>query len=164
MANLNRICAGLLLGCLVAAGQSGDPAARPPREIQQQLAKKYPKQAMVNWCGGRFLGKPANAVAVVHDAAKKTFLVVWISPAGEAQELDSVAQSGADSKFELQCLDASQAKEREDVLQHSEAIESSLQVPTGEGAARYFTDTTTAKCWSLDRTSGKLKEVGGWIT
>jgi len=38
-------------------------------------------------------------------------------------------------------------------------------VPKGAGAVCYFTDDTTAKCWSDGRKkAGDLIEVGGWIT
>ncbi len=138
----------------------------PPlsRDLQRQLTSEYPNDKVVNWCSGKFVGKETNAVAVLRVDSKREFLVVWVTPPGSIQELDSVPQADAASAFELQCLDAKQAEERQQILRNSEAITSSLKVLKGHGAVCYFTDNTTAKCWSLDRTSGRLIEVGGWQT
>lgn len=144
---------------------TGLAADRPtaPRRTQQQLARAYPHQRVVNWCGGAFLGDRAGTIAVLLDEPHQQFKVLWVLPSG-IQELDSVSRSAAIREFELQCLNPKAAAERQRVLRNSEAIESSLQVPAGQGAVCYFTDKTSAKCWSRDRRSGHLIEVGGWQT
>ncbi len=147
----------------VNSGAAQDKPA-PSRVIQQKLTHKYPGQKIVNWCSGKFVGRDADAVAVLHNQAKKQFLVVWVMSNAGIQELDSVAQDESDPGFELQCLDAKEAKERQADFQTLEAIEGSLEAPEGLGAVCYFTDSTSAKCWSLDRASGRLVEVGGWQT
>jgi hypothetical protein len=132
-------------------------------EIQQKLAKKYPNQKIVNWCSGRFLGKNTDAVAVLRNQARKEFLVVWVMTEG-IQELDTVAQSDSSSEFELQCINAKEAKELQHTLQHSEGISSSVEIPTAAGAVCYFIDATVANCWSLNLSTGGLVRVGAWET
>jgi hypothetical protein len=132
-------------------------------EIREKLAKNYPNQKIVNWCSGNFAGKATDAIAVLRNQAKKQFLVVWVM-SGDIQELDTVAQTDSSSEFELQCLNPKDAKELQDTLQHSEGINSSVEIPKGSGAVCYFTDATVANCWSLNRASGRLVRVGAWET
>ncbi len=133
-------------------------------EIKKQLSTKYPNHKVVNWCTGKFVGKEADAVAVLRDESKKQFLVLWVMSQGGIQELDSVAQTDSPTEFELQCMDAKEAKETQDTLQHSEGISSSLKVLKGLGAVCYFIDQNVANCWSLDRPSGHLVRIGAWET
>ncbi len=139
---------------------------KPPlsSEIQKQLSTKYPKHTVVNWCSGKFVGKETNAVAVLRDPAKKEYLVVWAMSPGGIQELDAVPQTDSSPEFELQCMDAKEAKETQNTLEHSEAITSSLKVLKGLGAVCYFIDENIANCWSLDRPSGRLIRIGAWET
>ncbi len=148
--------------CFTAA-VGGD---RPPlaRNIQQQLTSKYLNHRIVNWCSGKFVGREKDAVAALLNPTKKQLLVLWVMAPDTIQELDTIEQTGVNSAFELQCLDAKQVRRRQDTLRNSETITNSLKVPNGAGALCYFTDNTTAKCWSLDRASGRLTEVGGWQT
>lgn len=165
---IHRIfAAGLvfMLAALCSANPgAGEEKPAPSRVIQQKLTHKYPGQKIVNWCSGKILGRGADAVAVLHNQAKKQFLVLWVTSNAGIQELDSVAQDESDPGFELQCLDANEAKQRKTDFQTLEAIEGTLEAPEGLGAVCYFTDSTSAKCWSLDRASGRLVEVGGWQT
>lgn len=131
-------------------------------DMQQLLIKKYPNHKLVNSCHGTFVGKPSDAVAVLHNEAKKEFLVLWVMSSGNIQQLDSVMQAQAD--FELQCFDTKEAKKQEYLVFHTPTIEGDLKVRKGQGTVCYFTDDTTAKCWSLDRASGQLIAIGGWIT
>ena len=131
-------------------------------DMQQLLVKKYPNHKVVNSCSGKFVGKPSDAAAVLRDAAKKEFLVLWVMSDGKIQQLDSV--TGTVPDVELQCFDAKEAKKQEYAIYHTPTIEGDLKVRKGLGAVCYFTDDTTAKCWSLDRASGRLIEIGGWIT
>jgi hypothetical protein len=130
-------------------------------EVKQLLIKNYPNHKVVNSCSGAFVGKPSDAVAVLRNEAKKEILVLWVMSNGNIQQLDSVT---AVPDVEPKCWDAKEAKRREYDLHHTESIEAWLKVRTGLGALCYFTDNTTAKCWSLDRASGRLTEIGGWMT
>jgi hypothetical protein len=147
----------------ISSAFGGNPSPVSP-EIQQRLTKKYPNQKMVNGCNGKFLGKESDAVAVLHNPAKKEFLVVWVMSQGEIQELAPVAQTDTSAELELQCMDAKEAKERQDALKDSEGISSSLAIPKGSGAVCYFINYTEANCWTLDRASGRLIRAGGWET
>ena len=131
-------------------------------DLQQLLVKKYPNHQVVKSCSGKFVGKQSDTVAILRNQAKKEFLVLWVRSNGNIQQLDSVMQAEPD--FDLQCLDAKEAKKQEYIVYHTETIEGTLKVRNGLGAVCYFTDNTTAKCWSLDRASGRLIEIGGWLT
>ncbi len=131
-------------------------------DVQQLLADKYPNHKIVKSCSGSFVGKPTDAIAVVNNAAKKEFIVLWVMSDGNIQQLDAVTQ--AEPEFELQCLDAKEAKEREHDVHTTDTITGTLKALKGLGAVCYFSDDTTAKCWSLDRASGRLIEIGGWLT
>lgn len=131
-------------------------------DMQQLLIKKYPDHTVVNSCSGKFVGRPSDAVAVLRNQAKKEFLVLWVMSDGNIQQLDSVTEGVPD--VGLQCFDAKEAKKQEYEIYHTPTIEGDLKVRKGMGAVCYFTDNTTAKCWSLDRASSRLIEIGGWIT
>ncbi len=150
----------LSLVCLHDAHGAGQPPVSP--KTQQRLAAKYPNQKVVNWCSGAFAGKEINAsVVVLHDQKKKEFLVLWLM-AKDIQELDTIPQTEASSDFELQCMNAKEAKELQDTLQNSEGISSSVEIPKDAGAVCYFIDPAIANCWSLDRATGQLVRVGAW--
>lgn len=131
-------------------------------DMQQLLTKNYPSHKVVNSCSGNFVGKPSDAVAVLRDDAKKELLVLWVMSDGNIQQLDSVMQAEPD--IGLQCFDAKEAKKQEYAIYHTPTIQGDLKARKGLGAVCYFTDNTTARCWSLDRTSGRLTAIGGWIT
>lgn len=133
------------------------------REIQQKVIKNYPNHKIVNWCSGKFAGRELDAVVVLRNPAKKEFLVLWVMSQGGIQELDSVPQTDA-TDFELECLNAKDAKQLQDTLEASEGISSSVKIPEGSGAVCYFIDEAIANCWSLDSTSGRLVRVGAWET
>src|SRR5262245_38100009 len=148
---------------LISGAYGGEQPPLSPG-IQQQLTAKYPNQKLVNWCSGKFVGKDTNAIAVLRDESKKQFLVLWVMPPGGIQELASVAQFDTSNEFDMQCLNAKEAKEVEYTSQHSETIHSDMKVLKGLGAVCYFIDNTTSDCWSLHRSSGKLVKIGGWLT
>lgn len=131
-------------------------------DMQQLLADKYPNHKIVKSCSGSFVGKPIDAIAVVNNAAKKEFVVLWMMADGNIQQLESVTQ--AEAEFELQCLDAKEVKEREHDVHTTNTIVGTLKALKGLGAVCYFSDDTTAKCWSLDRATGRLIGIGGWQT
>lgn len=131
-------------------------------DMQQLLTKNYPSHKVVNSCSGNFVGKPSDAVAVLRDDAKKELLVLWVMSDGNIQQLDSVMQAEPD--IGLQCFDAKEAKKQEYAIYHTPTIQGDLKARKGLGAVCYFTDNTTARCWSLDRASGRLTAIGGWIT
>jgi hypothetical protein len=131
-------------------------------EMQNAVSNKYPNHKLVKSCSGDFVGKHDNAIAIVHNEASKEFVVLWIMSDGNIQQLDAVTQ--AEPEFELQCVDAKEAKEREHDVHTTDTITGTLKALKGLGAVCYFSDDTTAKCWSLDRASGRLIEIGGWLT
>ncbi len=151
----------LLASAFISTASSSDQPI-VSRKIEQTLTSKYPSHKLVNACSGKFVGRANDAVAVLHNQAKKEFLVVWVTSQGAVQVLDSVTQT--EPEFEIECMDAKEAKEREYDVHHTETIEGSLRVPKGLGAVCYFIDETTAKCWTLDHASGRLMEIGGWQT
>lgn len=136
----------------------------PKSAVKKALAKKYPREAIVNWCDGNFLGKPGDIVAVLSDESRKQFRVVWVTTHKNIQELQSVSRFSPDASFELKCLDATKAKELQNTLRTSESIVDFLKIPEGAGALCYFTDYTTAQCWSADKKSDTLIDAGGWQT
>jgi hypothetical protein len=131
-------------------------------DVQQLLANKYPNHKLVKSCSGSFVGKHDDAIAVLRSEARKEFVVLWVMSDGKTQELDVVTQ--AEPEFELQCMDAKEAKEREHDVHTTDTITGTLKARKGLGAVCYFSDDTTAKCWSLNRASGRLIEIGGWLT
>jgi hypothetical protein len=147
----------------VSSGFGGDQSPLSP-EIQKRLSKTYPNLKIVNGCSGKFVGKETDAITVLHNRAKKEFLVVWVMLEGHIQELDSVSQADSSTEFDLQCLSPKEAKELEDTLQRSEGVTSSVKIPKGSGAVCYFIDSAVANCWSLDRASGRLIRAGAWET
>ena len=151
------------LAVSISSAFGGNQAPVSP-EIHQRLAKTYPNLKMVNGCSGKFVGKETDAIAVLHNPVKKEFLVVWVMSQGKVQELDSVAQTGSSTEFELQCLSPREAKGLQDTLQKSEGVSSSVKIPKGSGAVCYFIDSAVANCWSLDRASGRLVRAGAWET
>jgi hypothetical protein len=131
-------------------------------DMQQLLADKYPNHKVVKSCSGNFVGKPIDAIAVINNAARKEFIVLWVMSDENIQQLDSVTQ--AEPEFELQCMNAKEVKEREHDVHTTDTIIGTLKALKGLGAVCYFSDDTTAKCWSLDRATGRLIEIGGWQT
>ncbi len=131
-------------------------------KMQHLLADKYPNHKVVKSCSGNFVGKPTDAIAVINNAANKEFIVLWVMSDGNIQQLDAVIQ--AEPEFELQCMDAKEAKGREHDVHTTDTIVGTLKALKGLGAVCYFSDDTTAKCWSLDRATGRLIEIGGWLT
>ncbi len=131
-------------------------------DMQQLLADKYPNHKVAKSCSGTFVGKPNDAIAVINNGAKKEFIVLWVMSNGNVQQLDSVIQ--AEPEFEMQCMNAKEAKEREHDVHTTDTIVGTLRALKGLGAVCYFSDDTTAKCWSLDRATGRLIEIGGWLT
>lgn len=154
----------LLIPVVSVSGAFGGDRPSINPEVQQTLAKNYPNHKMVHWCSGKFAGKSADAIVVLHNLAKKEFLVVWVMSQGGIQELDTVAPTATNTDVDLDCMNAKDAKELQDTLDTSEAITSSVKVPKGSGAVCYFVDENVSTCWSLDRASGRLVRIGGWET
>lgn len=131
-------------------------------KVKDALAAKYPGEQIVASCSTAILGNTRDVFAALYGAHDKRIRVISVMQNGGTREIDVVPATRG-SSFELQCLNAKEAKQRKKVLGESETIRDFLRVPAGRGAVCYFTSDTETKCWSKDK-SGKLIEVGGWQT
>ena len=157
-----------LLALNAYAGEVISPAVR------NALAAHYPHQRISNACAGRFIGAKSSYVVALQDPVQRTFTIVWVKADGEIQQLDSISGEAAATisgqknpgaaPFELQCMDAKQAREFIKRGANSEALDFRVRVRSGAGAVCYFTNATTADCWTLDRRTGALVGAGGWQT
>ena len=146
----------MLLSTASAVAQGVSP------KTKAALSAKYPGEEAVASCSAGAVGNRLDGFAALYNSSDKQTRVVAIDKEGGVRELDVIPSTDG-SSFELQCLNAKEAKERKKVLRESETIRDFLHVPTGRGAVCYFTSDTETKCWSTDK-DGKLIDVGGWQT
>ncbi len=129
---------------------------------RSRLSTKFPGETIVASCSAMAIGRTLDSFAAVYSSSEEKVRVVAVAKNGDVRDLD-VVPAFRGTSFELQCLNAREAKERKKVLGESEAIRDFLKVPAGRGAVCYFTSETETKCWSTDK-DGKLIDAGGWQT
>lgn len=114
-------------------------------------------------CSGSFLGLNDESVVVTFDKASSSYKILWIDVKKQETVLSTIKKYN-DEKFELQCMATKEASDTKKSLAKSEGVHDFLEFAAGNGLLCYFTDETTAKCWTYDKKKKSLVDAGGWQT
>lgn len=145
------------LGAALAVAQDADPPTT--ERLQAMLDEQGAGLTLGDYCVGDLTGTGGTEFAFAATVPNEDTGAYFAFAAGAVLRLADFTGTP-----ELQCLDSSQAGQRDRAIRDSEGITGSVPETYSAHIVCGFIDNTEANCWAYDNSAKSFVKVGWWMT